>query len=162
MDRLLGAQLRQGRAADLDFLRALQEAAMRPHVERVFGAWDAGEQRARFEASTDPAAHEIVELRGEAIGCRLVRRHPDALELVRLYLLPSAQGGGLGTRLVEALLGEADRCGLPVRLRVLRGSPAQRLYRRLGFELTGRTATHVSMERRARVAPRSEGAEEDA
>jgi GNAT superfamily N-acetyltransferase len=149
-------RLRPGRPSDLDFLRELQAVSMRPHVERVYGRWDPEEQRARFDASTDPTAHEIVELGGEPVGCRLVRRHPDALELVRLYLLPAFQNRGLGTRLVEELAREADASGLPVRLRVLRGNPAERLYRRLGFEATGRTAAHQSMERRTLV--RSPGA----
>ena len=33
-------KLRRGVASDLDFLRHLQREAMKPHVERTYGAWD--------------------------------------------------------------------------------------------------------------------------
>lgn len=140
-------RLRPAQASDLAFLHRVHREAMRPHVERVFGAWDEDAQRERFAASTDPATHEIVECDGRAVGCQWVRPHPDALELVRLYLLPEAQGRGVGSHLLGALVERAERSGLAVRLRVLRGNPAERLYRRLGFRVVGETDTHVSMER---------------
>ncbi len=41
---------------------------------------------------------------------------------------------------------------LPVRLRVLRTSPARRLYERFGFVMDGETATHVLMIRPGLIA----------
>ena len=46
-------------------------------------------------------------------------------------------GSGLGTTILKALLAEADATGLPVRLEVLTGSKADRLYLRHGFVATG-------------------------
>ena len=139
--------LRAARSEDLEFLRRVHEAAMRPHVERAFGSWDADEQRRRFSESTDPTSHEIVSLDGAPVGCQWVRVHADALELVRLYLLPEAQGRGVGSQLVAQLCARADRARVPIRLRVLALNPARRLYQRHGFCVTGETETHVLMER---------------
>ena len=122
---------------------------MRPNVERQFGPWDEAFQRELFESSTDPTSHEIIELDHEPIGCQWVRCDPDALELVRLHLLPSAQGRGIGTKLMERLLSRAAIAGLPVRLQVFCTSPARRLYTRLGFRTVGRTESHESMEHAA-------------
>jgi len=138
--------LRPGVASDLEFLRRVHREAMRPHVERAFGPWDEQAQRKRFDETTDPAAHEIVELDGRPVGCQWVRQHPDALELVRLYLLPEVQGNGIGTQLVAQLCDRAARSGLVVRLRVLRVNPAHRLYLRLGFDVVGETESHHLME----------------
>lgn len=139
-------RLRPGREADLEFLRRLHRDAMRPHVERAWGAWDEADQRRRFDDSTDPRAHEIVLLDDEPIGCQWVREHDDAIELVRMYLLPAHQGRGIGTRLVSALRRRAAEAGRPLRLRVLRENPARRLYARLGFAETAETEWHVEME----------------
>jgi ribosomal protein S18 acetylase RimI-like enzyme len=139
--------LRPANARDMEFLRRVHREAMRPHVERTWGSWDEGVQRKRFYESTDPATHEVIEVSGEPVGCQWVRQHPDALELVRLYLLPEAQGRGIGTHLVTALCQQAARQGLIVRLRVMRVNQAQRLYRRLGFKVVGETETHLLMER---------------
>jgi len=89
---------------------------MRPHAERVYGRWDADAARIRFEALSDPPPHSIIELDGEAIGVQWVRRHPDGLELVQLYLLPDVHNRKIGTQLVTRLLDHADRESLPVRL----------------------------------------------
>ena len=122
---------------------------MRPNVERQFGPWNESFQRERFEPSTDPTSHEIIELDHVAIGCQWVRSHPDALELVRLHLLPGAQGRGIGTELIQRLLNRAAEVQLPVRLQVFCTSPARDLYARLGFRTVGRTDSHESMEHAA-------------
>ncbi len=141
--------LRRATASDMEFLRCVHREAMRPHIERTWGSWNEDDQRRRFYESTDPATHEIIEVSGEPVGCQWVRQQPGALELVRLYLLPEAQGIGIGTHLVAALCERAERRGLPVRLRVMRVNRAQRLYRRLGFKVVGETETHLLMERAA-------------
>jgi ribosomal protein S18 acetylase RimI-like enzyme len=64
--------------------------------------------------------------------------------LSQIQLLPSCQGQGIGERVIAALLDQARREQLPVRLSVLKGNPARRLYERLGFQMvseTGRDAT---------------------
>jgi ribosomal protein S18 acetylase RimI-like enzyme len=50
-----------------------------------------------------------------------------------IALLPAYRGQGIGTRLLDALLAQAQ--GAPVTLHVEPLNPAQRLYRRLGFRL---------------------------
>lgn len=65
---------------------------------------------------------------------------------------PDHQGRGLGTELLRRVLARADARRLPVRLQVLKGNPARRLYRRLGFVDAAETETHHVMERAARPA----------
>jgi ribosomal protein S18 acetylase RimI-like enzyme len=149
--------LRPASRDDLDFLFGVLEASLGAYIEQTFGAWRQEEQRARFFERTDPATHRIVERAGEPIGCLAVRWLPGEVRLDRVLLLPAAQNQGIGSRLVAEVLAEAAAAGLPVRLRVLRANPAQRLYERLGFAVTGYTETHVLMEhargrRRRRIA----------
>ena len=54
--------MRPAGADNFEFLWRLQCEAMRPNVERQFGAWDEAFQRELFEKSTDPLVHEIIEL----------------------------------------------------------------------------------------------------
>lgn len=140
--------LRPARDDDREFLFALLKTALGPYIEQSSG-WREDEQRARHERSSRLPAHQIVEASGERIGCLDVDRRADAVKLNRVFLLPTHQGRGLGTRLARAVLAEADAAGLPVRLRVLRVNPAQRLWRRLGFDVVGETETHLVMERPA-------------
>ncbi len=144
-------RLRPATNADLEFLCRVHHAAMRAHVEATWGAWDAQRQRDLFLSSTDPTTHEVIELDGRPIGCRWVRLHPAADELVRLYLLPEAQRRGIGTVIVRRLLAETHAEGRSVRLRVMKRNPARRLYERLGFRVVSETETHFAMEAIKRV-----------
>ena len=89
----------------------------------------------------------LAEKQGAAIGYALAGPcglpHEDAKpadgELKRLYMLPSAQGGGVGARLFEAALAWLERDG-PRTLWISVWSEnygAQRLYARYGFEKAG-------------------------
>lgn len=46
------------------------------------------------------------------------------------------QGKGIGTEVMPRLIAKAAAAGRPMTLDVVKTNPAQRLYRRLGFEIT--------------------------
>jgi ribosomal protein S18 acetylase RimI-like enzyme len=106
----------------------------------------------------DPAyALWLAEENGEAIGYALAGPsglpHADVApgdgELKRLYLLASAQGGGVGARLVEQALEGLERHG-PRTLWISVWSEnygAQRFYARYGFEHVGEYAFIVGQQR---------------
>ena len=82
--------------------------------------------------------------------------------LEHFYLGPHHQGAGIGTAVLRALLAEQDRAGVVVRLNVLRGSPARRLYERHGFTVDTEDPVDVFMTREPRSSrvppPRPGGA----
>jgi ribosomal protein S18 acetylase RimI-like enzyme len=141
--------LRPATEADAEFLFALLKEALGVYVVQTYGPWDEADQRVRFFAAEPTRTHQVVECDGEPVGCLAVRRLADEVRLDRIFLLRSCQGRGIGSRLIRDVLAEADAAGLPVRLQVMKANPAQRLYRRLGFRVTGESATHVRMERPA-------------
>lgn len=138
--------LRVSTQHDTEFLYDLLKASLGPYIIQVYGPWNEEEQRGRFFDATTPGTHQIVELGGASIGCLKVQRNPDAFKLDRVFLLPEYQNLGIGTRLVEDLLREAQGAELPVTLQVFKVNPARTLYERLGFVLTGETETHVLMK----------------
>jgi ribosomal protein S18 acetylase RimI-like enzyme len=52
-----------------------------------------------------------------------------------IALIPDWRNRGVGTRLLNEILDEAQTTGSRVTLHVEPDNPAQRLYRRLGFQL---------------------------
>jgi ribosomal protein S18 acetylase RimI-like enzyme len=137
--------LRQATEKDEAFLRKLHREAMGPHVEAALGWWDADEQEKRF-AKAAVSWHQIIVLDGHPIGCLLVFSKPNAVILSRIWIIPSAQGRGIGTHLVLQVCDKAQEDGCPVRLQVLKVNRAQQLYARLGFEIVAETPTHFVME----------------
>jgi len=132
--------------SDREFLWKLQRETMRPHVEAIW-QWDEEEQRARFDSGFRPGSIEILELNGRPIGMIEIFRLPTEWFIARMQLMPEQPGKGIGTDLLGAICGEADRERVPVRLQVLVSNPAFRLYERLGFEVVETTATHRRMLR---------------
>jgi GNAT superfamily N-acetyltransferase len=124
---------RPATADDLDLLYDILRTCMRDYVVQTWGAWDEAWQRARFDEVTRPEHHVILESNRTPVGCVCLLRQPDELRLVRLFVLPAFQNQGIGSGVLATLTREADERGLPIRLRVLRVNPAQRLYERYGF-----------------------------
>ncbi|MFC7721659.1 GNAT family N-acetyltransferase [Nonomuraea recticatena] len=87
-------------------------------------------------------------------GRRRVRRlcHPATAEdghwLEHFYLAPELQGQGIGSAVLRRLLDRTDAEDASMRLIVLRGSAAQRLYERHGFTVEHADPIDVSMVRR--------------
>ena len=120
-------------AADAESLVAVRIAAMRESLERI-GRFDPQRARERLLAGFDPALTRHVVCGGARVGFFAVRPDADGLLLDHLYVLPPAQGRGIGAAVMAALLADADARRLPVRVVALRGSAANRFYERFGFQ----------------------------
>lgn len=144
----MNVSLRQATWDDYDFLRALQETAMRPHVEATYGYWDAEYQRERFRQNFDPTTRQVIVIDGADAGVLHLEERAEELFLAAIYLLPAYQKRGTGTRLLRAIIDRSEVLGKPIALRVLKGNlGARALYQRLGFGVTGESDTHYVMAR---------------
>jgi ribosomal protein S18 acetylase RimI-like enzyme len=89
--------------------------------------------RLGYRSSFPKAEFSVVTLAGCPVGRLVVDRNADEIHVVDVALLPESRNHGLGTTILGNLLSEAQNNGKPVHLRVQKGSPANRLYQRLGF-----------------------------
>jgi ribosomal protein S18 acetylase RimI-like enzyme len=103
---------------------------------------------AGWRARIASAHHVQVRIDGVPVGSAGLYEDPDeppgTATLVAMYVTPHARGRGVGRRLVEAVLAEAEARGSErVVLEVTGGNaPAIALYERMGFRLTGRRRPH--------------------
>lgn len=146
--------------ADFDRLLDLRLRALRPSLETL-GRFDPVRSTQRFRASFDPTTVRLIEWDGAIVGCVQVARAGDHVEISSFFIEPDRQGQGIGTQVMRALLDEFEPSQLPLRLTVLKESPAQRLYRQHGFVKTGESEWDEDFERvwtPARSFEASEGA----
>ncbi|MEU8761179.1 GNAT family N-acetyltransferase [Streptomyces sp. NPDC048659] len=143
-----GWRTRPARAADLEPVAELKAVVMRADLERL-GRYDEHRVRQRLRDEFRPEHTSVVEVAGAFAGC--VAFAPDepgpGRRLFHFYLAPEAQGRGLGTAVLRTLLDRADTEGVPVRLTVVQGSPARRLYERAGFTVESEDPIDVRMVR---------------
>jgi GNAT superfamily N-acetyltransferase len=141
-----GWQLRPAALPDLEPIVELRAIVMRPDLERL-GRYDDHRVRQRLRDAFAPQHTSIIEAEGVFAGSVAVRPAEDGRWLEHFYLAPEVQGRGLGSAVLRALLDQADADGVTVRLNVLQGSAARRLYERHGFVVEAEDPVDVFMIR---------------
>ncbi|MFE1449744.1 GNAT family N-acetyltransferase [Streptomyces olivaceoviridis] len=138
--------IRPASGTDVEVVAELRAVVLRADLERL-GRYDERRVRQRLRDGFVPAHTWVIEVGGAFAGCVALRPAEDAHWLEHFYLAPHLQGNGIGAAVLRGLLERCDRDGILVRLNVLRGSPARRLYERHGFTLDTEDPVDVFMVR---------------
>lgn len=142
-DRDLLIQLYAASRADELALVGWDEAQEKAFLAMQFGVRD------RAYADRHPgSARSVIEVAGRPVGRLWIDDQPDEICIVDIALLPDARNKGVGSRILGDIIRDASARGLPVALHVANGSPARRLYERLGFEEMYEDAMYVQLVRR--------------
>ena len=120
----LYASTRAEEVAAFGWPPAMQESFLRMQFQA---------RRQSYEAAYPESTGAILLSDGAAAGAAIVWRGPAEIRLLDIALLPEFRNRGLGTLWITGLIREACAARLPLRLSVLPGNPASRLYERLGF-----------------------------
>jgi predicted N-acetyltransferase YhbS len=121
-------------------------AGMDATQREVFVQMQFRARQASYAASYPAATDQIICCdSGTPVGRVLVNRAVDAMLLVDIAVVTERRGQGLGTQVIQGLQQECRARGLELKLRVLKGNPAERLYQRLGFQETARGALRADM-----------------
>lgn len=136
--------VRPAKDSDRTWLDELRRAAYEELFNATWGSWDEDRHRRHFAASWERGNINVVEIDGHPIGMIQVLESEDRLEVVEIQIAPESQGTGVGTRLLTDLIARAKNENRDVVLSTgLMNQGAARLFRRLGFEETGRSGTHI-------------------
>ncbi|MEU6976022.1 MULTISPECIES: GNAT family N-acetyltransferase [unclassified Streptomyces] len=140
--------MRPARAADVEAVAELKAVVMRDDLVRL-GRYDEHRVRQRLRDEFRPEHTSVVEVDGAFAGCVAFGPYPHGpgCYLAHFYLAPETRGRGLGTAVLGRLLDRADADGVPVRLTVIQGSAARRLYERAGFTVESEDPVDVRMVR---------------
>lgn len=107
--------------------------------------WDDAQIDAAIETHLDLASSQIICQHERPIGVLTLKHGPVADWLVRIVLVPETQGRGIGSFLIRQLQKHAMKTRRPIRLTVYKCNPAQRLYRRFGFEIVSESEVEFEM-----------------
>ena len=107
-------------------------------------------QQSALQESQYAAQHPLLERfiiwsNGTAVGRLYLDRDDDELALVNIAVCPAFQKAGIGTRVLQDLVGEAKVGGKAVRLHVAQDNPAVAWYLRHGFTPVGLKEPYVEM-----------------
>jgi GNAT superfamily N-acetyltransferase len=146
--------MRPSEPADVEPIAELRAVVMRADLERL-GRFDEHRVRQRLRDGFSPRHTSIIEADGTFAGSVALRpseTDENGLWLEHFYLSPGLQGRGLGSAVLRTLLTRTDADDTLVRLNVLQGSPARRLYERHGFTVETQDPVDIFMLRLPRTA----------
>lgn len=153
-----GCTLTKATSADADFLHRLfvevETASMPVALPALIQMLDQQhESRMTTYRQIFPEATDlIIRKDGTAIGRLMIDLTSRPIHGVDIAILPAWQSKGIGTAVLQAMSKTAQAYGTQVSISAIEGQPAQRLYAKMGFEVTGRTSPHVTMLWRGPVA----------
>lgn len=140
-------------AADLDAVLAIEEASFNNPTTREW--YESELQR------PDVCFVYLMRLEEEGVaGFCAFWKVVDQIHINNLAIHPTFRGRGLGTRLLRAVLDEAEQLGAPhATLEVRRSNtPARRLYEHAGFAIAGvRTSYYTNPIEDALILSRTGG-----
>lgn len=119
-------------SSDFDAMVALRIAALRESLERL-GRFDPVRARERLAVGFVPEFMNHIELDGKRVGFITLRPVGRALSLDHLYILPAAQGRGIGAWALDWAKTQATERSCDISLYALQESDANRFYVRHGF-----------------------------
>ncbi|MFI6047252.1 GNAT family N-acetyltransferase [Nocardia sp. NPDC051321] len=143
-------ETRRAELADVEPIAELRAVTLRPDLERL-GRYDEHRVRQRLRDGFMAEHTSVIEVAGVFAGCIALRPADDGHWLEHFYLDPRLQGQGIGSAVLSRMLESCDRAGIVVRVDVLQGSPAKRLYERHGFTVVSETPVDIFMQRIPRV-----------
>lgn len=104
-------------------------------------------QDASWRRQNPDGTFEVVVVDGIRAGRLCVDRRTDEVRVVDITLAPEQRGHGIGTRLLEAVIAEAEGEGKATTIHVERNNAALRLYGRLGFEVVDDLGVYLFLRR---------------
>jgi ribosomal protein S18 acetylase RimI-like enzyme len=111
-------------------------------------------QHSHYQQHYADASFDVILWDDRPAGRLYVERRDRELRIVDIALLPAYRNRGIGSRLLNELIAEANAAGKPVSIHVEHNNPALRLYQRLGFQQRDTHGVYLLMERPVSVVMR--------
>ena len=132
-------------AKDLDILDRIHTENMKEYVEAVY-PWNPRLFRNNFVARD----YRVIKYQNEIIGFIKVVASPTDIYLGEIQIISSYQNRGIGTNILENIITRTRLRDKRLWLKVIKGNPAEKLYKRLGFTIFEESLTHKKLEIQSR------------
>jgi ribosomal protein S18 acetylase RimI-like enzyme len=132
----------QAKESDKAYLLELRKLTMLEHLERAGQFLSEKEHSDRVNYKFQYSY--LVFYNKQLIGTVKYHCKTNQVEITQIQIDPEYQGKGYGSGIVQQVLN--NESPKTVKLSVLKGSPAVKFYRQLGFEIIGEDAYEYHMQ----------------
>ena len=137
--------LRPTSTQDFEYCNRLYFAGMKKIIEEL--NLDMAAQAVTFRENWEATQVRIIGVGSSDVGWLQSTMRDDGLFVAQLFVDGPFQRQGIGTEVMNRLIGKAARLDQAVRLAVVKINPALRLYERLGFHTAPEDARKFYMKR---------------
>ena len=134
-------QIRTASDEDLETLNRIHRENMKDYVEKVY-PW----RESLFRSNFVPEEYQVIEVQQQLIGFIKIVASDKDIYLGEIQIVNQYQNKGIGTGLIQSIISQSAVNNQKVWLKVIKGNPAERLYRRLGFSVFDESITHRKMQ----------------
>ncbi len=138
--------LRKATEEDRAFVDDLTREVMQNYVNSIWSDERHRQQYFKINAFKCEFTQIIFE-NEKPIGRITLIEKPTEIIVDGIHLLPQAQGKGIGGKLLQQTILDAEKMQKKLSLVVLKSNPALLLYKRLGFVVMSETMERVMMQR---------------
>ena len=142
MERIAAYTLRPVRDEDEALLLAIYASSRAEEMALV--PWDAAmkdaflrsqfsAQQTHYRSYFPQAVHDMILVDGEPVGRIYVDRRADEIRILDVTMLTESRGRGIGTRIIQELMKEADDQDQSLSIYVESFNRSLGLFQRLGF-----------------------------
>src|ERR1035437_4302284 len=130
-------QLVKATINDADFFYKVKKTVLKGYIEKIWG-WNEDFQLQFHKENYNFLTTYIIQSGETSIGVVEIKEEGKRIFICSLYVLPAWQGKGIGSGIISQYVNEASCAKKRVELEVLKlNANAIRLYKRLGFKITG-------------------------
>lgn len=126
-------KLRKAKNTDIEFLVNLRKVTMHQHLLKA--GIELSEKDHFDRVLYEFECAKIIVLDSEDVGLLKVDRSKNSWKLTQIQIAPKIQGRGLGKKIVQNLVSEANVNGNNIELSVLQKNRAIELYKSCGFSV---------------------------
>ncbi len=134
--------LRPAEQTDLLPMMEIGHEGLRPYIEQIRG-WNKQAEEAGFLAHFEPAKIKIIQFDVCDVGYFKIEGFDDHIYIDGIYIHSDFRSKGVGSQVISDLIASARK---PLRLRVYKNNPAEKLYRKLGFDVVRSDELRFTMQ----------------
>lgn len=132
--------IRQAIAQDIDILDSIYTENMKKYVEKVY-PWNPQ----LFRNGFFPQDYQVLEINHQIIGFMKLVSSETEIYLAEIQIIKDYQKQGIGTKLIQSVMQQAQADNKILWLKVIQGNPAKKLYEKLGFTELRKSLYHFIM-----------------
>lgn len=141
---MLRLTFRKASEDDYEFYAQSYCSGMKPYIDDLWG-WDQADMDKVIKKSFSDEDFYIIEHQNKRIGYMAYQNHKDFILASHLMIAPEHQRKGFGQQFMNDFIKHFGT--EKIRLKVLKNSPAQELYKKNGFTVYDQDKYRLMMER---------------